>query len=591
MNRLKEESSSYLRQHQNDPVDWFAWGDEAFEEAKHRDCPILLSIGFASCHWCHVMAHESFADSQTAEIINKSFVSIKVDREEHIDVDAAFMEAVFAMSGHGGWPMTIFLTPDGKPFVAATYVPREPTTGHPGFVAMLGAVADTWQNQRDDFVKQANELNQVMIERLSLPNDPLADSSVNLGSLLDTARAEAVRELLEAHDHEWGGFGAAPKFPRADALRLLLRDGSPTAIEAVKTTLDSMAAGGIFDQVGGGFCRYSTDAFWMVPHFEKQLVDQALLVDVYTRAFVATGQTRFLATARATADYVLRELSAPNRTFYSAQDADSAPTQGQEPEEGAFYTWRIEEIQEVLGDEELTAEVVAAYGLTQSGNFEGSNILHRPRREAIGLSDRLSSARAKLLSARGRRPQPPIDKKVLTDANAAMVTSLANLARVCEEPDYLKAAIRAANALMSDVAVDGRPAHVWYEDSGAKFAPTSLDLAQLAIAMLAIEHATGDVTYLTQATNCAELLINQYLDAERGTFYLALPDPHLPVRPKQLIDNGAMAANSLAAEALYAVGARSGDSRFIQAGDNACLGLHRAIGDHPTAFVGLLSIC
>ena len=590
MNRLKTESSAYLKQHENDPIDWFSWGQDAFAQAKERQVPILLSVGFASCHWCHVMAHESFADPEIADIINNSFVAIKVDREEHVDVDTAFMEAVFAMSGQGGWPMTVFLTPDAKPFVAATYVPREPTTGHPGFVAMLNAVSDTWNNQRDQFMAQANELNNVMIARLSLPNDPLPTEAIDITALMTSARDSAIAELSDAHDSEWGGFGAAPKFPRADILRLLLRSDNKAAHQVAVTTLDAMAAGGIYDHIGGGFCRYSTDAFWMVPHFEKTLSDQASLIDAYTRAFLVTGEERFASVARETTDYVLRDLLASNGTFFSGQDADSAAVKGGEKEEGAFYVWRPEQIHEAVGDEAIAQELIDFYGVTASGNFEGSNILHRPNRDQWKRPAGVEAGRETLLNARNKRPAPAVDNKVVTDANAATITALVNLGAACNESRYQQVAQRALDSLLNDSCDNGVPGHVWYRDSGAQIEPTSLDLAQFIIALLAVERATSDNRYLEAAQRCADLLVTDYCDADRGTFYLAPENAHLPVRPKQLIDNGSLSTNSVSAEALYAFGARSGDPKFIQAADNAILGLHKALTDHPTAFVGLLGL-
>src|SRR4051812_28981771 len=370
-NRLADQTSPYLRQHAGNPVDWYPWGDDAFAAARDRDVPILLSIGYSACHWCHVMAHESFEDPATAAVMNELFVNIKVDREERPDVDAIYMEAVQAMTGHGGWPMTVFLAPDGRPFFGGTYFPPTARHGLPGFVELLRAVDEAWRTRRDELIAQAGQLTE-SIGRAALleagPGVALPGREVLHG---------AYQSLASRFDREWGGFGPAPKFPQTDSIELLLRaharNGAPETLDMVTTTLDAMASGGMYDHLGGGFARYSVDAFWMVPHFEKMLYDQALLARVYLHAWQVTGEPGFRQVLDETIGYVCRDLRHADGGFYSAEDADS------EGEEGKFYVWRADEIEAAL-DRETAAAVIEWYGVSRNGNFEGSNILHRPVR-------------------------------------------------------------------------------------------------------------------------------------------------------------------------------------------------------------------
>ncbi|MBA2624964.1 MAG: thioredoxin domain-containing protein, partial [Acidimicrobiia bacterium] len=391
MNRLAEETSPYLRQHRDNPVDWYPWGEEALGRARAEERPVLLSVGYSACHWCHVMAHESFEDEGTAGVMNELFVNVKVDREERPDVDAVYMEAVQTMTGHGGWPMTVFLTPEGKPFFGGTYFPPTPQGGMPGFVDLCRAVDDAWRNRRGELLDQAGRLTEAIARTARLAGGTDAAAELPGPEVLQ----QAVGELQEANDPEWGGFGQAPKFPQSMALDLLLRlrsrggDESGELIGIVTTSLDAMASGGVYDHVGGGFHRYSVDAFWMVPHFEKMLYDQALLVRVLLHAWQVTGEARYRSVLEETVGYVLRELRSPAGGLFSAEDADS------EGEEGRFYVWRPDEVRAACGEDVEAAEAALEwYGVTSAGNFEGANILHRPVRGDLVRPPTVERARA-----------------------------------------------------------------------------------------------------------------------------------------------------------------------------------------------------
>jgi len=395
MNRLAGESSPYLRQHAGNPVDWYPWGDEAFTRARELDTPILLSVGYSACHWCHVMAHESFEDPGVAAVMNQLFVNVKVDREERPDVDAVYMEAVQAMSGQGGWPMTVFLAPDGRPFFGGTYFPPASSAGRPGFVDLLRAVHDAWTERRDEVMAQAGQLAAAIGARTRVPagDGPAGEEPDGEGpdGLIGPDLLQGAAVALEAaHDPEWGGFGRAPKFPQPSFVELTLRSHqrqpSRPGLQMVLTTLDAMASGGIYDHLGGGFSRYSVDAFWMVPHFEKMLYDQAGLARAYLHAWQVTGEPRLLQVLEETVAYVRRDLQAPGGGFFSAEDADS------EGEEGRFYVWTFDELEKVGGP-----AAVEWYGATRAGNFEGANILHRPVRGDLVRPPEVEAARARLL--------------------------------------------------------------------------------------------------------------------------------------------------------------------------------------------------
>src|SRR6266508_2016368 len=433
VNRLAGETSPYLLQHADNPVDWYPWGPEAMERARTEDRPILLSIGYAACHWCHVMEHESFEDPATAAVMNEHFVSVKVDREERPDLDAVYMEAVVAMSGHGGWPMTVFLTPAGEPFYGGTYYPPEPRHSLPGFRQVLVAVSDAYRDRRADVARSAKEIVEAVrrSSELEPSREPLTDSLLY----------EALGGLRSQLDPEWGGFGRAPKFPPASVLEFLLRRGE---LDLVTRTLDGMAAGGMYDLVGGGFHRYSVDEQWLVPHFEKMLYDNALLAHIYAETFQATGDLFYRRIAEETLDYMAREMRHPDGGFYSTQDADSLAPEHGEKEEGAFFVWTPAEVREVLGGDALIFAQV--FDVTERGNFEGKNILHLMRRPADvarvtgmpaeQIEELIARSKRKLFEARERRPKPDLDDKVLTAWNGMALRAFAHAARALGRDDY-----------------------------------------------------------------------------------------------------------------------------------------------------------
>ncbi|MFW6198247.1 MAG: thioredoxin domain-containing protein, partial [Acidobacteriota bacterium] len=458
-NRLADEISPYLLQHADNPVDWYPWGEEALGRARREDRPILLSVGYAACHWCHVMEHESFEDPETAELMNEHFVCIKVDREERPDIDEIYMRAVQMMTGRGGWPLTVFLTPDLEPFYGGTYYPPEDRPGMPSFEKVLRGIAEAWEERRDEVEGMGGRLR----EQLQPAPTGGGDGAEPSEALLQ----RAAMELQERFDPNHGGFGDAPKFPNPTAVALLLRHGARRGdqdlMHAATFTLDQMAAGGIHDHVGGGFHRYCTDARWLVPHFEKMLYDNALLVMDYLDAYQLTGEDRHAGVVRDTLDWVLREMRQPRGGFSSTLDADS------EGVEGKFYVWDREEIEELLGDE---AELFcAAYDVTSSGNWEGHNILHLPRRlDAVAreagepeeaVREQLRRNLETLRRARAERVRPGLDDKVLVDWNGLMIAAMARAGRVLGERRYGEAAGRAADFLLEELVRDGRLLHAW----------------------------------------------------------------------------------------------------------------------------------
>src|SRR5581483_8598192 len=460
MNRLGHETSPYLRQHKDNPVDWYPWGDEAFARARAEDRPILLSVGYSACHWCHVMAHESFEDPGTAEVMNRLFVNVKVDREERPDVDAVYMTAVQSMTGRGGWPMTVFLTPEGQPFYGGTYFPRDDRHGLPGFTRLLEAIDDAWRSRRDELLDQAGRLAEALARSGDLPG---AGDDGALG--VDVAD-RAAAQLAIQFDGRFGGFGGAPKFPQAMSLDHLLRHhlrtGNVRSLDIAVATLDAMAAGGMYDQLGGGFHRYSVDAQWLVPHFEKMLYDQATLTRAYLHAYLVAGEERHRRIVEETVGYVLRDLRDPAGGFYSAEDADS------EGEEGKFYVWSLAEFSEVLTAAGLTDaeidEMAAWWGVSGPGNFEGHNILH-----LVGFSldsergpgrgseppAALERARLALFDHREKRVRPGLDDKVLTGWNGMFLQTLAEAAAALGRDDWMAAARANARFLLDELRRPG----------------------------------------------------------------------------------------------------------------------------------------
>ncbi len=578
MNRLAYETSPYLRQHAENPVDWLPWGDEAFALARERDVPVFLSVGYSSCHWCHVMAHESFEDETTAELMNRLFVNVKVDREERPDVDAIYMQSVQALTGRGGWPMSVWCTPDGRPFYAGTYFPNDERHGMPAFTRICEAVADAWQQRRTEVIEQSEQLTSAIAEDVLRPE----------------ARGELTREMLagayaavrQQFEPRSGGFGRAPKFPQAMTLdflcRAYVRNGADETRTMITTTLDHMAAGGIHDQLGGGFARYSTDDDWLVPHFEKMLYDNALLTRAYLHGWLVTGETRYRDVVDDVITYVLRDLRHPEGGFFSAEDADS------EGVEGKFYCWSIDEIRDVCGED--ADEVIRYFGVTEHGNFVDphtefrGNILHvvdvgAPRPPGV------ERAVPKLLERRATRIRPGLDDKVLLAWNAFMLDALAEAAARCEREDWMEAARANARFLLRELRrPDGRFLRSWR----APYLAYAEDYAALLEALLTLAEV-DDPAWLTEARDVADALLALFHDADGRGFYTTGHDAEaLVVRPKDVFDDATPSANSLAANGLLRLAALTGETRYEEPAVDVLELLVRPMASHPTAFAHLL---
>jgi uncharacterized protein YyaL (SSP411 family) len=569
-NRLAREKSPYLLQHAHNPVDWHPWGDEAFARARAEDKPIFLSIGYATCHWCHVMERESFEDDSVAAQLNASFVPIKVDREERPDVDHVYMQAVMAMTGQGGWPLSAFLTPDGRPFFGGTYFPPDDRFGRPGFKRILGALAEAWQARRAEVLESADQL----VTHLTA----LADRAVAMttaGPLTASAIQLGVEQSAASFDRTWGGFGRAPKFPRSHLLSFLLgagaRTGDPHALAMVEHTLERMARGGIHDHLGGGFHRYSVDERWLVPHFEKMLYDQALIARSYVEAYQVTGKAAYAEVARGIFDYVLRDLTAPEGAFYSAEDADS------EGVEGKFYVWTPAEVEDVLGPEEGKF-FAAIYDVTKSGNFEhGWSILNLPRSiEQVAaehgvapesIATRLAPAREKLREVRAQRIRPLRDDKVLTDWNGLMIGAMAYGGRALGEPKYVEAAERAARFVLEHLRrEDGRLLKRWREGEAAGLGFLD-DYAFLAWGFLELHAAAQKVEYLETARDLAHDMLDRFRDREGGGFRFTATDSEaLLIETKEIYDGAVPSGNAVTSLVLQKLGALLADPDLAREG-------------------------
>ena len=573
-NRLSAETSPYLRQHADNPVEWYAWGPEAFAAACDRDVPILLSVGYSACHWCHVMAHECFEDGEVAEVMNRLFVNVKVDREERPDVDALYMEAVQRLTGRGGWPMTVFLAPDGRPFWGGTYYPK------PQFLQLMGAIDDAWRNRRDELQGQADGLTKAIAATGELTPAAQVPGLDQLNS--------GLLALAQRVDAEHGGFGGAPKFPQTMNLELILRshasNGSERALEVVLLTLDAMASGGIYDHLGGGFARYSVDAQWVVPHFEKMLYDQALLARLYLHAWQVTGEARLRQVLDETIGYVLRDLRHEAGGFYSAEDADS------EGHEGKFYVWTPAQLREVLGDE-LAEQAATWWGVTDTGNFEGANILLRPARGDLLRPPSIEEARQRLFAAREQRVRPGLDDKVLTEWNALMLTTLAEAAAATGDASWQAAAVANAEFLLAELRrPDGRWLRSWQAGGGARHLALAADVAALVEAFTALAEATGQARWIEAAREAADQLLDLFWDVDHGGVYTTGEDgEQLVVRQKDLLDDATPAANSMAAYGLQRLGALTGERRYEHQADRILQLAASVLPQAPAALGHLLA--
>ncbi len=562
-NHLIRETSPYLKQHAHNPVDWYPWGPEALDLARKLDRPIFLSVGYSACHWCHVMEHESFEDPEVAKILNDHFISIKVDREERPDLDQIYMNAVQIMTGQGGWPMSMFLTPDLQPFYGGTYFPPDDRYGRPSFKRLLLALVDAWHSRRPEITGQAVQIAEQLQKVGEMPSpgqdsgDPAATG--DLATLGEELIRHAVSTLARSFDSRFGGFGSAPKFPHAMELRVLLRAhkrfGREDALHMARLTLDRMAMGGMYDQLGGGFHRYSTDQRWLVPHFEKMLYDNTLLALAYLEGFQATGEAFYREVVHETLDYVLREMTSPEGPFFSTQDADS------EGLEGKFYVWSAEEIEQILGREsaDLFSEV---YDVTPSGNWEGHNILNRAKTyeqyarlrniSEMDLRSSLVQGKKKLLEVRNRRVWPGRDDKILTSWNGLMIDALAQAGMVLEKPAYVEVARRAADFILTRMrAPDGRLQRTYMAGTEPKLNAYLEDYAFLLNALVSLYEADHASRWIESALDLSRVLIDQFWDSKGGGFFFTGRDHEkLISRTKDWHDSSIPSGNSMAVTAL-----------------------------------------
>jgi uncharacterized protein YyaL (SSP411 family) len=607
-NRLAAETSPYLLQHAGNPVDWYPWGTEALARARELDRPIFLSIGYAACHWCHVMERESFEDEGTAAYLNEHFVAVKVDREERPDLDAIYMDAVQAMTGQGGWPMSVFLAPDGRPFYGGTYFPNRPLHGMPTFRDVLEGVQRAWSEDRASVERAGDELAKALRTASSAPSLPEAPPAPTVGGLvgpdgrpIGSTRPQAPRldgpvleraglALEQGFDPRTGGWGGAPKFPQPMAIELLLRlylrsgDGRPLAM--ARRALDAMAAGGIYDQLGGGFARYATDAVWLVPHFEKMLYDNGQLARVYLHAWQLTAEPRYREVVEETLDYLLREMALPGGGFAASQDADT------DGEEGATYVWSADEIDDVLGDD--AALFSHAFGVRSEGNWEGHTILSRVADDAelaarhgltvTEIAPRLHAARSRLLERRAARPQPGRDDKLLAAWNGLALAPLAEAGRALVRPDYIAAAVRTAAFIVEHLrGADGRLRRSW-KDGRAGHAAVLEDHTHLADGLLALYEATFDERWFVAAHGLMETVLDRFGAAEGGFYDTSDDHEALVTRPRSLQDNALPSGGAMAALVLLRLAAWTGDARQREAAERALAAIAPVAGRYPTAF-------
>jgi len=580
-NRLAHENSPYLLQHAENPVDWYPWGEEALQRAQQEDKPIFLSIGYAACHWCHVMAHESFEDPETARIMNEHFINIKVDREERPDLDSIYMNAVVAMTGQGGWPMSLFLTPDGRPFFGGTYFPPTRRYGMPSFREVLLSVARTWQDDPQRLIESGAQIR----EHLQDGKLPQGEGEISAAKL-----EEAALRLAQSYDWQHGGWGQAPKFPQPMSVEFLLRRatrGDRLALDMALHCLDVMARGGMYDVVGGGFARYSTDNNWLVPHFEKMLYDNAQLAQVYLYAYLLTKQESYRRVCEETLGFMARELGDEDGGFYSSLDADS------EGEEGKYYLWTPAEIRHALADPQDAEFFIAAYGVTEGGNFEGKTVLQRALSEAE-LSQRfnlpaeevppkLAALHTRLLEVRETRVRPGTDDKVLVFWNALALAAFAEAARYLQRPDYLHIARRNADFLLTELNPNDRLLRSWRK--GKAQHPAYLeDYAALIIGLLALYQSDPDPYWYSSAVQLAEQMTTHFSDPEGGFFDTRDDQETLIYRPKEVQDNATPSGSALAAQALVELAAFSGRGDWRDTAEAMLRSILVVATQYPTAF-------
>lgn len=573
-NRLANENSPYLLQHAENPVDWYPWGEEALQKSRAEDKPIFLSVGYAACHWCHVMEHESFEDPETAAIMNEHFVNIKVDREERPDIDNIYMQAVVAMTGQGGWPMSVFITPEGRPFYGGTYFPPVARYRMPSFKDVLLSVEKVWREDRQKILDSGEKITQHLQQ---------AEIRQNSGSEIDpTLLQDAGMRLAQSYDWKHGGWGQAPKFPQPMAIEFLLRratGGDRMALDMASHALKAMAKGGMYDVVGGGFARYSVDDYWLIPHFEKMLYDNAQLAQVYLHAYLLTKDEEFRRVCEATLDFVLREMTHSQGGFYSSLDADS------EGEEGKFYVWTPDEIQSVITDPQKAALVLSAYGVTSGGNFEGHTVLQRVLddeqiAEEFGIPSEqvpaeLAALHTSLLEKRAERIRPGTDDKVLVSWNGLMLTAFAEAGRYLGRSDYTEAANRNAEFLLTALRPGDRLLRSWREGV-ARYNAYLEDYAALIVGLLSLYQSDPDPRWYISATELAEEMISHFADPEGGFFDTRNDHEELLFRPKDIQDNAVPSGNALAALALLQLAAydlnlewrSTAESMLAQMGDN-----------------------
>lgn len=585
-NRLASEKSPYLLQHKDNPVDWWPWGDAAFAAARATDRPIFLSIGYATCHWCHVMEHESFEDAEVAQLLNDTFINIKVDREERPDVDSIYMSACQVATGHGGWPLSIMMTQDMRPFFVATYIPRTGRYGRDGMMQIIPHVAEMWQNNR-------SALENIADNFLGALRD---------ASTLDLAEAELSAQVLDAafgyHEQQYdsinGGFGHAPKFPSPERLRFLLRywhrTGNTRALQMVEHTLQQMRRGGMFDQLGGGFHRYSTDSMWLLPHFEKMLYDQALLALVYLEAFQATGRQEYEQTVRSILEYVCRELQNTEGAYCTGEDADS------EGVEGKYYVWSIDEVRSVL-DPAVARLVIAAFNLTGTGNYideatrdrTGNNIPHRSPGDDLLDSSRLRVASRQLFDLRARRVRPLLDDKVLTDWNGLMIAALARCGTVLNDDDLIGRAVKCAQFIEAHMVPEpGRLLHRWREGEAA-IAGMLDDYAYMIMGLLALHEATGEENYCSWAMSLTQTVLAEFRDEEGGFYLTAQDSEELLMRPRQSFDSALPAGGAVMMMNLLRLGRITDKSELEAAGHDAIAAHSAGLRQFPDGFNAALS--